>query len=852
MMVGGGSREKGDTFVEDVTRPRALDAALSYRAAGWSPLPLHGITPAGTCTCSAAARCKSPGKHPLSNEWQNQTLSVPDLHSIWEQLPAANVGIRTGAASGIFVVDVDAAGLEPMRRMIEAHGKDWPRTTTVQTGSGMWHFYFLIPQGVRITNSSKGLPAGVDIRGEGGQVVAPPSVSLKGSYAVTDNSPVAPPPAWLTEILAAQSHDDTPLMDGPVVKRPPTASEAMYERNLVGKQLERLGKLKGKPWAEGDAWDQTCFEVACHLIEMANAEFSTLTHEDAYRRYMEAAPRDDVWDERHAKWASAMRASGNKAKVDNPMPTLDDMAGGAAGAAFLQAAPVESQEVLARIGEQMGGIEIVGAEGAPTDATIIARFCRDALFGRAVFSRELKTWMIWDGQVWSEGSVHDIREMFRRWVWAQQEAAADEEVQKFWAKYAQVSKLKNVPELSTGIMSVRHSVFDRHPDLLVVGNGTVNLRTGELGGFDPAHLMTRRTEVDYDPQASSPDWQAVLSALPPEVGDWMQIRFGQAATGLTPPDDTLIFCKGSGANAKTTMLDAVRRALGSYAVVVSEKVLLGSVKDHPTEMTDLQGARMALLEELPENGHLTIKRLKNLVGTDQMTARRLYSNSISWEPTHTLFVTTNYTPVVTEADHGTWRRLAMVTFPYRYVDNPVEPNDRKADPGLRQRMKDATAGQLQAVLAWLVAGAVRWYANGELLHRRPDRVMADTADWRGESDAIFAYATERVEPDPAGLVVYRELYEDFTAWLAARGQTKWSERLFTERLVGHAALPGATRTRRRSLEGVSRRPGNFSTDVGGGAPVHMVAGLRFREGIEPVSTNVVQMDEWVGAGKRGV
>ena len=182
--------------------------------------------------------------------------------------------------------------------------------------------------------------------------------------------------------------------------------------------------------------------------------------------------------------------------------------------------------------------------------------------------------------------------------------------------------------------------------------------------------------------------------------------------------------KGSGANGKTTIVDAVREALGDdYAVTLPDRVLLARTGDHPTEMMVLRGARLAMMEEFPELGHLNVKRLKDLHGSGEMTARYIAKDSVTWKPTHTVFVTTNYLPRVDESDHGTWRRLALVEFPYRYrqAHEADQTNfDRVGDPNLRERLRRGGDGQHEAVLAWLVAGAVKWYRDGQRMPWTPD------------------------------------------------------------------------------------------------------------------------------------
>lgn len=168
--------------------------AWGYAQRGWRVLPLHWITEQGQCSCLPAPwapKCASAGKHPLEADWP--TTGSTDPHVIvqwWVQYPQANVGIATGEASGLFVVDIDpkSGGEDSWERLRSEYGESEgiPETHTVRTGSKGLHYYFKHP-GAVVKGTAKAFGdayPGIDLRGKGGLVVAPPSVSDKGPYEV--------------------------------------------------------------------------------------------------------------------------------------------------------------------------------------------------------------------------------------------------------------------------------------------------------------------------------------------------------------------------------------------------------------------------------------------------------------------------------------------------------------------------------------------------------------------------------------------------------------------------------------------------------------------------------------------
>jgi Bifunctional DNA primase/polymerase, N-terminal len=195
-------------------------AALAYARAGIPVLPLH--TPAGDGRCSCGRRdCDRVGKHP---RWHPRLISAGLHHAStdparidawWSAWPSANVGLRTGIVCDVCDIDTPE-GMRAVQGMLD---EEMP---TVRTGSGGYHVY-VAPTGAG--NRGRLLP-GVDWRGSGGYVVAPPSLHACGERYRWIRTPVdgfPPCPPELVDLLAP-----TPAPPSPVHLRTTVHHPAEY------------------------------------------------------------------------------------------------------------------------------------------------------------------------------------------------------------------------------------------------------------------------------------------------------------------------------------------------------------------------------------------------------------------------------------------------------------------------------------------------------------------------------------------------------------------------------------------------------------------------------------------------
>jgi len=304
-----------------------LQFVKKYLALGWALVPLHHMLADGHCSCGRGVPghvdhngqsdydpdhdYKQGGKHPIAGKWQ---LDVRRDAAIWlefQQRP--NVGIATGAPSGHWVLDYDPANaIEPTAALVVRLMRDG-LMPHVETGGGGEHWRFAMPPDFEPTNRRGSLPPGLDVRGTGGQVVAPPSVSGKGAYVeLTDAAPYVAPD-WLLDMIrpAVPLPRTPPAGWSPPPPGPIMNSDDRGQRYAAGAVRELLAELACA--VEGTRND-TAFRVACRMFELINAGWVPPAAVHDYCAAADQANTDGTFNEAEqiAVWRSAQRHVGDR------------------------------------------------------------------------------------------------------------------------------------------------------------------------------------------------------------------------------------------------------------------------------------------------------------------------------------------------------------------------------------------------------------------------------------------------------------------------------------------------------------------------------------------------------------
>lgn len=391
----------------------------------------------------------------------------------------------------------------------------------------------------------------------------------------------------------------------------------------------------------------------------------------------------------------------------------------------------------------------------------IAYRLADAYAGRLLYVHGIG-WHTWDGTRWAEddrgAAQNAVYDVLRQ---ALADSLTDTDLRADVRKCESANGVRGVLELASALEPFAVTVNDLDQDgyLLNCANGTLDLRTGELRPHDPMDLITKVTTAAYDPNAAGTTWaQFLASVLPDEaVRGYFQRFIGLALLGMVR-EHIFTIATGTGANGKGTAYNAILDAIGDYGHV-GESDLFMRAKSNPNAASPaqmrLRGKRFVVVSETERDHHLAAALMKNLTGGDPVTARPLYGAPVTFDPSHTVLMVTNYLPTVAGDDPAIWRRIRVVPF-----DVTIPEADR--DPRLGERLQL----EADAILAWAVQGYWQYLERGM---DAPPAVRAATDRYQHDSDAVAQFIDARCVINPAVSASTTQLHNEFLAWARAEG-----------------------------------------------------------------------------------
>jgi len=745
---------------------QVLQAATAYVKKGLPVFPVHKPTDSG-CSCRRK-KCDAVGKHPAipgesGGGLHHATLEAQQVKAWFGDggpRKGYNIGIACGT-TGYICLDVDPknGGTESFQELVNDYDI-LPDTWTEETGEDKngnrgLHYWFTVPQGTTLL-SRKPLPQypGIDLLSSGSYAIVAPSLHASGVRYdnITDLTDVTEVPEWLADMTAEQEEEDilfrgerlhlpTGLRPGPDVRRFLNRGEVDPggQRAMACKAARALWGI----WMEPDE--------AADLI---------------YQAIEKCEWEDDPWTENQIKKLVVDEYTKQPKALDKP------------------ASPP--------------GTDVHRAEA-------LAHFSR----GNLLFSGTTGAWYTWDATAWRRNGgaaprrmVHAMaRKMYQEAQLTESDHGSD--IRKEALKLQNTSHIDHVLKECAVLEDIHmeEDVFDKDAYLLNCENCVVDLRTGNTMDQKRDLLMTRHVSPPYYEDAKSDLWDEVLDTAlqgDQELIDYLQLAFGYAATADTR-EDTFFYMYGPGGTSKTTILEAVANVMGGYAQAADPETFMLSDTtlgaSHRADLAVLRHARLVTSSEINKGAKFSTSTLNRLTGRDMISARVPYAKEpLTFKPKWTLFFAANHFPAVPGATKrdGFWRRVKVIPFVNKVPQEDMNP----ALPFLL-----STDEHAQAILTWVVDGAIRWWkdhASKNKMMPTPKDVLKEVEEIQQEEDPLRDFV-ETLVLDEKAVTFRNDLYDHYKEWCDRTGVHNMHPRSFVPAL--RSSLEGSVSEREMTHDG---------------------------------------------------
>jgi putative DNA primase/helicase len=547
--------------------------------------------------------CKVNGKKPITaNGYKDATINPNQINEWWGNHPDANIGLVTGEDANLVVVDVDvknnAGGLESLDQLQDECGQF--DTLMVHSPSGGRHYYFKYPQGNHSIGCRTNLRPGIDIRANGGYIIAAGSTIDDIPYQFEDkDKEISELPDELLKILTTSN-----------VKPKGMSRNQVYH---ASQKNSLIGIKKGYR-------DVAIYKHSCVLrkndvpYDVAERQILTIAH-----NCIPPFPDNEAIKCLQSAFSSFKPKPKNPTDVGN------------------------AERFIAAYGDDIRyvyeyrswiywdkNIWITDENGHMNRLAI--------QIAKSIFLEA------------EDEEDEELKKILLR------HGFASEALKRLNSMVSVATTGKDI--------TVSQSTLDNDKYLLGVKNGVVDLKTGNLLPSTKSQMITKRANVEFDAGAQCPVWENALSQMmagDKDVVEYLQRAIGYSLTGNTR-EHLLFFLHGFGENGKSVFINIIQKLLNDYAAQTPVSTIMKKAKGSiPNDIARLKGARFVSTTETEEDSHISDAEIKHMTGGDTVTARFLHKEYFEFTPQFKLWISGNYKPILGE-DHGIWRRLVLVPF----------------------------------------------------------------------------------------------------------------------------------------------------------------------------------------------
>lgn len=364
-------------------------------------------------------------------------------------------------------------------------------------------------------------------------------------------------------------------------------------------------------------------------------------------------------------------------------------------------------------------------------------------------------------------------------IYAKASQAEDVEKQMLLTKVEKVQKVINQlkkTRFKIDVMTECRYLFynrdflenlDENRDLLCFNNGVYDLKNKHFRDGTPDDYISLCTNIDYIPYDENNQYIKELdnyfSQVHPkkDMKNYVVTLLSSYLQGHTP-DEKFHIWTGTGANSKSKLIELVQMALGDYAGTLPISLLTQKRAASGTatpEMAMTKGKRFCVFNEPEETDKIRVGLMKELTGGDKLMARQLFKEPVEFKPQFKLLLACNKLPYIPSTDGGTWRRLRVVQFGSKFVDNPKAPNEFKKDEYLALKFENWKTSLMSILINTFAEYKIKGLVE-------PKEVTKFTNKYQESSDVYLEFLNESIENTGKkdDYLTINALYSLFRSW----------------------------------------------------------------------------------------
>lgn len=307
--------------------------------------------------------------------------------------------------------------------------------------------------------------------------------------------------------------------------------------------------------------------------------------------------------------------------------------------------------------------------------------------------------------------------------------------------------------------------LDSNVNLIGFENGVFDLDTMEFREGRPEDYITFTTKCNYVAYDPSHTHVAAIKAYlcqvltKPDVREYVMKLFSMFLHGAIKEQKFYLWT-GSGSNSKSKLIELFEKSFGDYCCKFPVTMLTqkrAASNAATSELARAKGKRFACLQEPSEDEKFNVGYLKEVTGGDKIMARALFKEPIEFTPQFKLVLCCNHLPAVPSDDGGTWRRIRVVEFTSKFVDNPVEENEFPIDLELSQKLEDWK----EMFMALLIEYYKLYKMEGI---QEPEDVLACTREYKRQNDHLADFIHSCTEKKESAFLSLNDAFAELKSW----------------------------------------------------------------------------------------